>query len=215
MFEQCLLEKVKHVGGSEPTDSSMPLSLSADEKNALRYASGFVPYKLLKKYSKSSTESHEKYCGVLRDMSYVADINPASLGHDYTYETYTCEWLSLVDRGGLFKINEDAYRFFMAVEKVVRIALPGKLTGKQPEATNVASAAKKDFDVQHYWAILSSDLEDESDSSHLLHEIVSLWVTIRGFSLASAWLEKYKIAKDTCTKKKKGLRKSIAPARDS
>jgi len=32
----------------------------------------------------------------------------------------------------------------------------------------------------------------EEEECHLLKEIISLWVTVRGFSLAATWLKTYK-----------------------
>ena len=52
------------------------------------------------------------------------------------------------------------------------------------------------------------DITDEEDAICLLKEIIGLWLTIRGFSIAGTWLEEYKKkAAGTC--KTKGLRKSL------
>ena len=37
-------------------------------------------------------------------------------GADYSYEDYTKIWVNLVDRGGLFKVNDDTYSFFLELE---------------------------------------------------------------------------------------------------
>ena len=63
--------------------------------------------------------------------------------------------------------------------------------------------------VELSWTILSSDIDDEDEAGKLLQEIVKLWVTIRGFSLTSNWMEQYKRKKQTTTKKAKSLRKSL------
>ena len=42
----------------------------------------------------------------------------------------------------------------------------------------------------------------------LLTLVVDMWVTIRGFSHASAWVEKYKVEQKKSTQKSKGLRKN-------
>lgn len=44
----------------------------------------------------------------------------------------------------------------------------------------------------------------------LLAEVVTLWVTIRGFSLAASWMEAYKKHKHKTTQKATGLRKPIS-----
>ena len=58
----------------------------------------------------------------------------------------------------------------------------------------VLDSITSDDDVYYYWSFVSQDIDDEDASQELLYEIASLWVTIRGFSLASTWLEQYKCA---------------------
>ena len=49
-------------------------------------------------------------------------------------------------------------------------------------------------DVLFYWLIVGADIEEDDERVHteLLRRIIELFVTIRGFSYASGWLEKYK-----------------------
>ena len=43
----------------------------------------------------------------------------------------------------------------------------------------------------------------------LLREIVTLWVTVRGFSITAMWMEVYKKVCQTITTKRAGLRKEL------
>lgn len=45
------------------------------------------------------------------------------------------------------------------------------------------------FKVKGFFSILSAPLEDEDVEKELLCMVSNLWVTIRGFSYASAWKE--------------------------
>ena len=65
-------------------------------------------------------------------------------------------------------------------------------------------------DVQFHWVLLSQDIDDPQNGEALLVEIVKLWVTIRGFSLAASWMEEYKRNMRKTTEKSTGLRKSIS-----
>ena len=56
-----------------------------------------------------------------------------------------------------------------------------------------------DDNVQFYWVMLSVDIENEDRAIELLKEIIGLWVTVQGFSIAGCWSEQYKQA---TTKKK-------------
>ena len=41
--------------------------------------------------------------------------------------SYTREWLDLVNRGGLFQLNDETFQFFIHVELCVRTFLPQQL----------------------------------------------------------------------------------------
>ena len=53
-------------------------------------------------------------------------------------------------------------------------------------------------------------IDDDEDSAELLRDIVTLWLTIRGHSIAGHWIEIYKQSSHTNTKKSKSLRKSLS-----
>ncbi len=61
-----------------------------------------------------------------------------------------------------------------------------------------------DEEVQWYWLLLSNDIDSKEDANELLTDIITLWVTIRGFSICTMWMEQYK--QDI----KKGTRKSVS-----
>lgn len=63
-------------------------------------------------------------------------------------------------------------------------------------------------DVQVYWESLSMDWEEEV-ASMLLKQIVDHWITVRGYSQASAFLEHYKQSVKEGIQKSKGLRKKL------
>ena len=60
------------------------------------------------------------------------------------------------------------------------------------------------------WSLLSADIDSEAFACELLAEMIKLWVTIRGFSTVSEWVEQYKASSKTTTQKSKGLRKTLA-----
>ena len=49
-----------------------------------------------------------------------------------------------------------------------------------------------DEDVLFHWSILAVNWDEEADA--LLRMIADQWVTVRGFSFTSAWMEKFKQA---------------------
>ncbi len=66
-----------------------------------------------------------------------------------------------------------------------------------------------DDELQFHWCLISMDIDDEDASQELLSKIVQLWLTIRGFSTAGAYVEYYKHCRKRSTKKTAGLRKSL------
>ena len=180
------------------------IQITTDELNAMHYACGYVPRTLLKRYENEPGPVYSQYVQCLGDM--------AVEGED-DFEAYTRKWFDQVNRGGLFPLNQTALIFFVEVEKCVRSLLPKHVLGKSDKATFkdvIIKAVVQNEHVQFHWALLSQDIDDPHNGEVLLVEIVKLWVTIRGFSLAASWMEDYK--KSTCktTEKSTGLRKSIS-----
>ena len=75
-----------------------------------------------------------------------------------------------------------------------------------PCVSRVQEIRKENTRGFFYWSMLSIDWEEE-ESSELLRYIVEHWVTVRGFSFAGAYLEKYKQEHKKSVQKSKGLRK--------
>ena len=120
---------------------------------------------------------------------------------------YTSEWFHRVNRGGLFPINDETLRFFVSVEMVTRQHLPQQCSSENQEPIKecVIRAILEDVDVQFLGALISQDICEEQDSFELLTEISDMWVTVRGFSIASTWLEEYKKVKKTSGEERKYL----------
>ena len=81
---------------------------------------------------------------------------------------------------------------------------------KQSFRTNVHEKVKDSEEVQFYWCLLSPDIDDHEHSQELLSEIITLWVTTRGFSLTASWMKEFKNQEKLSTQKSTGLRKSIS-----
>ncbi len=109
------------------------------------------------------------------------------------------QWIEAVDRGG------NTYYMFVSMESELRRHISGF---KPPDQKCIKRAILSDEDVLFFWSIISSDWEEESATA-LLEMVVREWTKIRGFSLANAWIERYKVAHKQTTQKSKGLRKQL------
>ena len=210
IYEELMKEHfVSCTGRSGPSrNCDHEVQLSKDEMNALRYASGYVVRKILKKYEK---EHVRKRMGIKAEEFEMCLGNMAVAGDETEYTESTSEWFRRVDRGGLFPVNDETLTFFAAIEKVTRQHLPYQYTTETQKNVKelVMKKISEDCDVQFYWTLISQDIDDEEHAIELLQDIADMWITVRGFSLASTWLEECKHSKKTKVSKSKGLRKEL------
>ena len=180
--------------------------LSVDEENALRFACGFIPFKLIGKHAKKKDAKSQCIVRCLKALSQKSD-SELLVEEAEDYECYTTVWLQKINKGGLFQVNDAAYNLFRSVEEVVRTRLPRRVMGD--DKVDVVSSVCNNEEVNRQWESLSAHFDDPNQRSVLLREIVQLWVNARGFSLAASWLEQYKAAKNCLLQKKKSLRKFL------
>ena len=114
---------------------------------------------------------------------------------DDSAEHMSCEWMAIVDRGGLIHISDDLFRVFIAIELEIcrhfRVENAQEMTASY-EVKVVASILTNE-DVLFHWCMVCCDVPEEL-SNELLKRIVELWTTIRGFSFAKSYMEMYKQA---------------------
>ena len=174
--------------------------LTGDEVNALRYAAGYVPMALGRKLRKSAHPLKDKLMLCLLDL-----LDDGEEEHDTS-----CNWIDMIDRGGLTHVNNVTYNAFLSME----LALRRHLTEQPPNFREVAEIIKNDDDVQFFWSLVAADWEEE-EAQALLSLTIQLWITIRGFSFASSWVEKFKTEQKKSVQKSKGVRKQLCTSNPS
>ena len=120
-------------------------ALTYDKINALHFAAGYVPRILKKKLLKSAHPLKEDLQLCLLDL--------LDDGDEDSNESQ--DWVELINRGGLTRVNNNTFEVFVAME----YALCRHLNVDQaPNLTDhVNSAIIENEDVQFLWSILSSD----------------------------------------------------------
>ena len=108
LFESLLKSHTPVSQSSAVCPASQLPTLSSDEENIIRYAAGYVPMKLMKKYEKQSSSVAVEYVECLSSMA----VN----GEESSLEDYTLEWTRKVNRGGLFEVNDETFRLFREIE---------------------------------------------------------------------------------------------------
>ena len=176
VFKEMIKKRYRIMPVQSGTEES---SLTYEEINALRYAAGYVPRAVGKKLRKSKHPLRAELTLCIMDL--VDDANDV--------EDQSQDWIKAIDRGGLTHVNDMTYQVFLGMELIVRRQLRG---GQFIDRPKLQKEVCEDEDVLFYWSMVSGDWDEESQA--LLNLIVDLWITIRGFPYASAWMEQYKAA---------------------
>ena len=207
LFQELIKHYTTVIDHEKPTKAE----LSELEETILRYASGFVPYKLINHFKKLKGD---KYSLFVECLLHLSSNNEEFV--DSSFLEYTKRWTSITNRGGLFETNDQCFMLFKEVERTLQPklqhALLNSATATEETATDKESLIAEvvsDDDVCFYWSLCSIYIPDEGLSNELLTEIVKLWLTIRGFSLAKEWIEKHKWEERRSSAKAKSLRKAL------
>ena len=194
LFEACMRDLLAF-----PATPTPPVRMLADEENAVQYASGYILMKLMKKLEKRKGMKAVRFRECLADLSVS--------GNDSSFYLYTLEWFNAINRGKLYHVHDNAFLFFRAVEVKTQQLLPGHLQQPSSKKEDLLQKITSDRLVLSSWDVIATGIEDAAE---LLAMVVDLWVTIRGFSLTSKWLEEYKLAKHKTLQKSKPLRDELA-----
>ena len=175
--------------------------LTFEEANALRYAAGYICFKLYKQIEASSKPRKTQMLSMLVNL---VD-NEAEGDHDLSTAE---EWVNAIDRGGLCHISEHAYMFFVAMEEEVQCNIKNTPDDK---ITNEFKAKLKDniTYVKCYWSDIIQNEEEDDDADAVLDMIIDLWITIRGYAYCSSWIEFHKKEHQRGLQKSKALRKTL------
>ena len=120
--------------------------------------------------------------------------------------------LLLLRTGWMWWIEEGCctYMLFCAMEEEVRehFRMENVTNMTEGNREQVEGAVMDNDEVLFQWCMLTADVSD-ADATVVLEMLVKLWIVIRGFSFASAWLELHKQRKKKSLQRSKALRKDI------
>ena len=203
LFQQKLKEYLSDAGQQPKAIDNHEVQVTSDEVNAMRYACGYIPHNLLKKYEKVKGPKARHFVDCLGSMAVVSE--------ESDLLSYTKAWLDRVNRGGLFPLNDETFCLFIDIEKSVCVLLPKHIASSSSDSVDsIVERTLSNDSIQFHWTLISQDMDSEEESQELLREVVNKWVTIRGFAIASMWMEVYKQACKETTAKSTGLRKHLS-----
>ena len=114
-----------------------------------------------------------------------------------------------MDRGGLIHVSDSVFNLFVEIEVVLRSQLRASSAAASLGLKEKAIAAiLTNHSVLEQWSEFSMNWGKE-ESDKLLQMIVEHWITVRGFSFTSAFMEAYKQKNKKTVEKSKGLRKNL------
>lgn len=189
-------ELIKRYFSVKVVEKEAEVSLDYEEKNALRYTTGYVIRSLKRKLQQSANPMKKE---LILSLTTITEDDAESDG----VCRLDVDWIDSLDRGGLTHVNNMAYMLFTAME----LALHQYLSTRRASEVSCLDEATRiinDDDVLFNWSILSVNLE-ETVAEELFEMIVAHWITLRGFSFAGALLEKYKQLNKKNVQKSKGV----------
>ena len=121
------------------------------------------------------------------------------------------QWITSVNRGGLTKITDEAFRCFYDIEVHIRKFLNVNNTRDMDErfTKKVIKSVLDDDDLLFDWCLVSDLVIDQDAADICLEKIVKKWYSIRGHSFAKNMMERYKIESKKATEKSKPLRSKL------
>ena len=131
---------------------------------------------------------------ILIDSTAGADLTYAlmELAGDEVVEEGTEEWLNKVDRRGLWHVNDDAYNLFVGFEYTVKKVLKiERDINKETFKKKLHDSTLADEEIKFNWSLLSAEV-DEKAATLVINEMVSLFITVRGFAFTTSYVELYK-----------------------
>ena len=189
-----LVKGAKKLPAAPPPDE-VP-ALTYEQENALRYTGGYI-VRALKKKNKN-------------DKSVLQDLKELCNEDDDMEPAESEEWLCSIDRGGLIRISEDMYQTLLAIEYITKTFYHESVAHKMDDTykEKVIDGVIEASEVQLKWTLASSSMQEENREL-ILEQIVTQWVTTRGFSFTKSILEKYKRETKKGTQKAKPLRATL------
>ena len=185
MLDKLIVKGTHPSKESGTSGTACSYELSIDEEQAVRYIGGFVIRSVKRKISKMPDFS--QYINVLdamhEDSASASDDNETD-----DFLAYTRKWITIVDRGGLYKVSNETFLLFHWLELTIRKYLYG-------HNVDISKAIEEILNCENilaYWSVICNDNLEADESDMLLAKIAELWLTLRGFSYTSNLLEQYK-----------------------
>lgn len=162
------LLKMRYPDSSCSSSTNNDICLTREEENALHYVAGYVVRKIRNNLEPNSDSSKHNMILCIMEM----------YGDEWDKERGTEDWTNLIDRGGLWHINDQAYDLFYVIEQEVRTHFVPTARALV-EMSTLVNAVLNNEDVLFHWSMLAADTAD-ADTNKLIKMIVELYSIVKG-----------------------------------
>lgn len=185
-------------------DIDMPSEpISETEQCVLRYVAGFIAFKLKRFYSKfPGNKIAQHILGIIQEWK-------ATQGGDtMDFLKYTTKWMDLVDRGGLFSVNDSVFCFFRQLESKSRPFINKSYVNAHYNINLKAvlqSALYNSAPIRTAWHGITRDF---AEKDMLFKKVVDIFIDLRlrAFVKAVCYQNRERVSK----KREKALRQDIS-----
>ena len=199
IFKELMKEAypVVEISGHDCESPGRPLTY--EEQNALRYVAGYIIRKVQQRLETSTHPRKDEMVLLLMECA----------GDELSENVGTETWTNMIDRGGLWHINDQTYSIFNIMEDEMRRFFRLDVQRPHEGMKDTAMKALLKSDDLFEWCLIAVEADDDI-STLVLEKIVELYVTVRGFAFAKSCMEMYKQVKKKTVQKSRALRSKLA-----
>lgn len=192
MLDRFLVKSIQHLVKPIPTKLTDEISrqLSPEEQQTIRYVAGYLAFSI-KKCIRNPTSPEGKT--IIRLIDSWSNSEDESLTSNASLLEYTKKWVTIVNRGGLFEINDSFYLFIEKVEKICRSLINLDLLATycgENLLTVLLNKLENDVLLDEAWHELTRSIEAHNDLlQQLRNKIFVKWINIRAHAFIKSWLQ--------------------------
>ncbi len=191
---------------SSANSSDNQQQLTLDETAAITCVGGFIVRTSIKKITRKNPKNKNDLLYLLFQLLEDPDEPDDLVSLPETFNI--CEWTRIVDRGGLFHCTQEFIAMLVLIEKQIKNSI--EHTSSQLPLDKLKTDLMKCTSTNSTWTeCFATSSEYKTQQNDLFKIVINEYLTLRGFSFTSRWMEKYKYKNKKNITKTKSLRTKL------
>ena len=188
-----ITELLKQHSSNSQSFQELKLELSKEEEKILYYVAGYLVFSLLKKYRKLE-KCKKKHQIAIASIQFLESLRVSGDNsfNSNDFETYVQEWLCQVNRGGLVKVNQQAFFFIYKTEITVRNLLNISII-KEYRDEDLRSVLLKllmeSEEINSAWKSVARHIPNESLKEILQKQFMKKWIDLRARAFVKTYIQ--------------------------